>query len=409
MTSLFSPTPAAVHGRRDELAALAELLSARRRVVLHGPAGIGKTTLALAAARRWCEAGEAERVVYLSLASGADATWAVDAMGVLLAGPEFIRLRRDLRPPALLKAAAARPVVVIWDHLDRVPSPPWEGGDAVLRAILELGVELTQTGRTRLIVAGREGDLRYVPYQPSRRVEVVGVGPLDDDGARELAAGAPPALAEESVAAAEGNPLALRLLLAAGADAPAREGPAGTPLARAFDRFRLGLDEPAAHGLAALAALRDGAAGDAFRAVCGDPAGLLDRLERAGLARGAPLPDGGRYLSFHEALPALLEPAADPGALAEAEERQRRTYLELAYAWSGGESPWHPALALRELPNLLLAFARTLESDHDDVAALADTLQELLGPPPPQAPTLIQRVLTTADALGVHPAHAAHT
>ncbi|HEX7243372.1 MAG TPA: ATP-binding protein [Longimicrobiaceae bacterium] len=405
MPSFFSPAlePSAVHGREAELSALAELLSARRRVVVHGPAGIGKTTLAAAAARRWREAGEAQQVIYLSLASCADAAWVVDAMGVLLTGPEFSALPRERRLPAVLKAVSSRPMVVVWDHLDRVLSSPWSGGLAALRPILELGVELTQAGRTRLIVVDREGDLGYVPYQPSRRVEVFGVGPLDAAGAGALAVGAAPALAERAVDAAGGNPLALRVLLAGGAGAPLMKGEPGDPLERALGRFWATLDESTRLGVSTLAPQLDGAVEDAWRSVSGADSDhspvWMSLLERTGLAQGAPVPGVGRYVSFHDGLTAFLRPRVDARALAGAEERHRRTYMALAYEWSGGGSPWYPALVLRELPNLLVAFARTLEHDHDHVAALVDALQELLGPPPPEAPTLIERVLSTAEAL----------
>jgi hypothetical protein len=392
MSTLFSPTlePAAVHGREAELAALAELLSARRRVVLHGPAGIGKTTLAAAAAHRFRATGEAAQVVCLSLSSGADVAWVVDAMGVLLEGPAFIELPQARRLPAVLKAVASRPTLVVWDHLDRVLGAPWSGETAALRPILELGVELTQAGRTRLIVVGREGDLGYVPYQPSRRVEVLEVGPLDAAGAGALAA---PALLE----AAGGNPLALRLLAAGGAaDAAVR----GDPLEGAFTRFWASLDEPARQGISALATLRDGGAEEALRSIVGAEPALSALLERAGLACRAPAEGAGPYLSLHDSLRTLL-----PAPTAEAEELHRRAYMELGYQWSSGESPWHRALVLRELPNLLIAFARSLEEDRDHVAALADALQEIMGPPPPGVPTLNQRVLSTAGAMGLAVAH----
>ena len=411
MPSLPSPSspslsldPSVVHGRHTEIAALAELLSARRRVVLHGPEGAGKSTLAAAAATRWREADGEHRVVSLSLASGADAGWVVDSMGILLSGPEFTRLPRERRLAAVLKAVTARPTLVVWDHLDRVLASPWAREGATLRPVLELGVELTQAGRTRLLVVGREGDLGYVPYQPSRRVEIVGLGPLDAAAARAVAAaaGAAPEPADEAVRAAEGNPLALRLLLAAGAGAPPVADASGGPVERAFACFHAALDGGERRALAALAPFRDGAAREAWDAAAGP---LAERLERAGLAAGETLPGGGRCVALHDVLPALVRDHAGADALADAEERHRRAYLALAYEWGGGGSSAYPALALRETPNLLLALARTLESDRDQVAALADALQELLGEPPAGAPTLIERVLSTAAGLGLAALH----
>lgn len=369
---------------------------------MHGPAGIGKTALALAAAARVCETGGAERSVYLSLASGADAAWVVDSLGLLLVGPEFTSLPRDRRLLALYKAAATQQTVMIWDHADRALRSPWASAGTTLRPILELGVELTQTGRTRLLVVGRQGDLDYVPYQPSRRVEVVGVGPLDAASAEEMAAaaGAGPS-AGEVAAASAGNPLAVRLLSAAGAP-PADAAPGRDPLELAFDRFWSSLSDAERRGLSAAAALHDGASEEVWSFVTGGAPGL-DALERAGLASGDPLAGAERYLAFPDGLHALLAPRADALALEEGRERHRQRYMELAYEWSGGESPAYPGLVLRELPNLLLAFARSVGDDQDLVAALTDTLQELLGAPPRGAPTMIQRVLSAAETLGVRP------
>lgn len=153
------PTPAtSLVGRSAELAALGGpggLLTdpAVRLVTLTGPAGTGKSRLALAAAER-VDADHADGVYFVPLAEArtADVMWTAvaDAMGVT----------GDSRPPpAFLQHLSDRQVLLVLDNLEQLPDAPW-----VVRSLVDAGpgVRVLATSRRPLHLTGE----REVPVAP---------------------------------------------------------------------------------------------------------------------------------------------------------------------------------------------------------------------------------------------------
>src|SRR5262245_47693369 len=108
--------PGALVGRREELASLARLLASDRVVTVLGPAGVGKTRLALEQAARW-----PGRVVSCQLADARTREDLADrvaaALGVQLASP-------DAAWREIGSVLASDPdALVVLDTVDRVTGP----------------------------------------------------------------------------------------------------------------------------------------------------------------------------------------------------------------------------------------------------------------------------------------------
>nr|WP_297430314.1 adenylate/guanylate cyclase domain-containing protein [uncultured Actinotalea sp.] len=142
-------------GRSAELAALDTLLTdpATRLVTLTGPAGTGKTRLALAAAARTGD-HHPDGVYFVPLAEArtAEVLWTAlaDTLGVA---------DDDRSAPALLERLADRRVLLVLDNLEQLPDAPW-----VVRALVDAGpgVGVLATSRRPLHLTGE----REVPVAP---------------------------------------------------------------------------------------------------------------------------------------------------------------------------------------------------------------------------------------------------
>ncbi|MFI6483224.1 ATP-binding protein [Nonomuraea sp. NPDC050663] len=126
-------------GRRAEIEQVLALLVTERLVTLHGPGGVGKTRLAIAAAQRWDGEGERAFVSFVGVHAEAVVTTLARRLGVDLSPP---RPAEDL----LVAALADRPVLLVLDNLDHLP-----GFDVVLARVLRAapGVRVLATSRRR--------------------------------------------------------------------------------------------------------------------------------------------------------------------------------------------------------------------------------------------------------------------
>ena len=136
-------------GRDSELAELSAMLAASTLVCLAGPAGCGKTRLALEAARRWRGEARGEprrearreargevRIVELASASGLD-------VGALIAAGLGIGYEaRDLVPAARV-ALAGSEVLLVVDNCEHVLGPAGEVLGSLARGVLGLRVLAT--------------------------------------------------------------------------------------------------------------------------------------------------------------------------------------------------------------------------------------------------------------------------
>ena len=151
-------TPNALVGRGSMIAAVNDALEARSVVTLVGPGGIGKTRVAVEAARR---RGRAGRIFFVSLAEIAEPTDVMQAAAdVIGARPTAGRVLVD----AIAATLAARPSLVVLDNCEHVV-------DGVADLVDELtgrctDVTVLATSREGLGVAGES---------------IIPVGPLDPD------------------------------------------------------------------------------------------------------------------------------------------------------------------------------------------------------------------------------------
>ncbi|WP_380282994.1 tetratricopeptide repeat protein [Kitasatospora purpeofusca] len=159
-----------------------------RAVILHGPAGVGKTELAKAFGR-WCRDTEAvdgpDAVVLHSFEPGVASfglAGVVDRIGRRLFAPEdFDPLAPDERLEAVERELAARDVLLIWDgveslhtgHRPAAATPaPAEEERAGLRAFLE---RVIRRGRGAVVLTSRTRE-DWLGPEPLR-IEVPGLDP----------------------------------------------------------------------------------------------------------------------------------------------------------------------------------------------------------------------------------------
>ncbi len=227
-------------GRERELAELRALVVRSRLVAVHGAAGIGKTSLVLAACRAAALEREIPPVVHVALAGTTDPRDAVERTARAIGEP------RPTPPPdrvahalSVLLSSAAR--TIVWDDLDERSAPLAE---MIRRFAAHDGQARLVVISQRLIAAPdtalRAPAYEVLPLAPADAVRLVRA--LEEQRGRTLV--------DDLVAATGGNPLLLKVALAEAA-LPRVEANATAALRRSIDERAKG---PARKLLALLAA-----------------------------------------------------------------------------------------------------------------------------------------------------------
>ena len=191
-------------GRERELAELRALVTRSRVVAVYGAAGIGKTTLVLAACREAARDRDIPHVVHLALAGTTDPRDAVERTAKAIGEP------RPTPPPdrvadALSVLLSSTPRTVVWDDLDE--------RSATLAEVIRRFA--SHDGQARLVVVSRrlitapEAALRAPAYEvlPLSHADSVSL-------VRALEAERGRTLVDDLAAATGGNPLLVKVALA---------------------------------------------------------------------------------------------------------------------------------------------------------------------------------------------------
>jgi tetratricopeptide (TPR) repeat protein len=220
-------------GRDVVFYTLEQALPQQRVVVVHGPAGAGKTELAKAFGRWWQATGGVEQpewVFFYAFEPGL-ASFGLDGVlseiGLRLFGPEFALRTRDAaqRETVLLKVLREHRMLLIWDNFESVHSlpdptgatPPLDVADCE-RMRRFLAALRAEGGQSAVLITSRGGEdwLGEV-----RRVELTGLTPSEavemaEDVLQPYPAGRQRRQEHEFAELLEwlgGHPLSLRILL----------------------------------------------------------------------------------------------------------------------------------------------------------------------------------------------------
>ncbi|MET7461466.1 BTAD domain-containing putative transcriptional regulator [Nonomuraea sp. NPDC005501] len=330
VTNLPAPLTDLV-GRDGELAAVRDLLAAGRLVTLTGPGGVGKTRLALEAARALAGTDLPDGVWLVELAGAADVAEAVAAvLGVRDDGAEPLA-------PRLARALSGKRALLVLDNCEHVVADAAGLAARLLKAAP--GLRVLATSQEPLDVTGE----RLLPVPPLPEPEAVrlfaaraGVEPdaavaticrrLDGIPlALELAATRVRALGVEGVA--ERLDDRFRLLSAGMRDAPARQ----RTLRAAIDWSWELLTAPERVVLRRLAVHADGCTLEAAEEVCAEPGvDVLDAVARLVDRSLVVVTPGPRYRLLESVSAYCAERLAEAGELDAIRERHARHYTELA-------------------------------------------------------------------------------
>ncbi|WP_437568437.1 ATP-binding protein [Sorangium sp. So ce542] len=345
-------------GRERELAAIAELfLRGERLVTVWGPAGMGKTRLALELASRWDEARPAEAVWLCELTACRDLRAVCGAVARAIGAQVAAGRREATLVERIGRAlATAGPALLVLDNLEHVLDQAAPALDAWVRAAPEVRFLATSRERTRLPgeIGCELGPLELPAEGSAERSAAValfldraaahrGGAPAGDERLADVAAlvrrleGIP--LAIELAAAREGvlgvrgllARLGSRLDLLAGA-ARGREARQATMRSAIEWSWDL-LDDRERRALACCSVFRGPFTLAAAAAVLAEPdAAAIDRIEALrdkSLLRAAPPgSDGATRFALYEGVRELAaEKLAERGEREAAAERHAAFYL----------------------------------------------------------------------------------
>ncbi|WP_437829374.1 ATP-binding protein [Sorangium sp. So ce1153] len=326
-------------GREGELAGIAELLRRGDRLVtLWGPAGMGKTRLALELASRWAEAQPGEAVWLCELTACRDLRAVCGAVARAIGAQVAAGRREATLVERIGRALAAEGrALLVLDNLEHVLEPAAPALGAWVRAAPELRFLVTSRERTRLPgeVSYELGPLDLPAEGSSERSAAVALF-LDRAAAHRASTPPPPPPGGERLADVaalvrrlEGIPLAIEL-------AAAREGVLGVRGLLARLGRRLDLLAGAARGREARQATLRGAIEWSWD--------LLDDRERRALAccsvfRGP--------FTLEAAAAVLAEP--DAAAIDRVEALRDKSLLRAAPPGSDGATRFALYEGVREL------------------------------------------------------------
>jgi predicted ATPase/DNA-binding winged helix-turn-helix (wHTH) protein len=137
----------ALYGRDDELLTLSGSLTGQARITLAGPAGVGKTALARAAAHRQ-RRGPVDGVWWIDMAPLADSAQLADRVASVLQ----IKHQGDTPADALVRALADKQMLLVLDNCEHLVDAACALADALLRHAPR--VALLATSRRPLKCAG---------------------------------------------------------------------------------------------------------------------------------------------------------------------------------------------------------------------------------------------------------------
>ncbi|WP_441291469.1 ATP-binding protein [Sorangium sp. KYC3313] len=409
-------------GREGELAAIAELLRRGERLVtLWGPAGMGKTRLALELASRWAEAHAGEAVWLCELTACRDLRAVCGAVARAI-GAQVAAGRREATLVERIGRALATegPALLVLDNLEHVLEQAAPALDAWVRAAPELRFLATSRERTRLA-----GEISYelgplgLPAEGSTEPSAA-VALFLDRAAAQRASAPPPPPGDEHLADVaalvrrlEGIPLAIEL-------AAAREGVLGVRglLARLGSRLDLLagaargrearqatlrgaiewswdlLDDRERRALACCSAFHGPFTLEAAAAVLAEPdAAAIDRIEalrdKSLLRAAPPRSDGATRFALYEV---VRELAAEK--LAERGEREAAIERHAAFYLAAGEA----AAADFERRGALEALNR-IAGDLEELLAVAEGALALATAPRAGSGAAAERALRALGAI----------
>lgn len=404
-------------GRVRELGEGRRILDEERHLVIRGEHGEGKTAVAVEIARRGLEAGQIERVAYVSLEVFHDGRGVRFSLGQQLVPSYRLAVSQDPRLALQLLERLLRehPTLVILDDFEAV-LPNFEGapGDpriyepTVLDQILLLASELKKVGRTSLIFVTRapipepfhEAGLELAGLAADDAAALVGAVAVARRGAPEAADGVRLAPLIETLGSHAGSLVALGgEIAAAGVDAAARtlaESVAaigGQELGERRRALALGAEialraVPAAtrRQLPRLGVFRGGGHLTAVAAVLELDVESDEEVRLAEMLIGLGLAEmlSHNYLRFHPALRAALgaELAGAELAAARASWIEATRQLVVFLSREQIKSPQLAAsLAFLDLRNLLACLEHLDETAAaDEVVVFANELESLIGP-----------------------------
>lgn len=136
------PPPDGIVGRGDDVAAVSERLSLHRLATLVGPGGVGKTTVAIAAAHRVIADGAGATAVFVDLTALDDASLVASAVATALG----MAVGRANPLPQIVSLLAEREVLLVVDNCEHVVDEA---------AVVVTGI-LAGTARARVLATSRE-------------------------------------------------------------------------------------------------------------------------------------------------------------------------------------------------------------------------------------------------------------